>query len=293
MTTLLMMTLLLLPLFGIFREIGKAFRGIGKAVSRMFKPPTPREVLQARQQSGALSAEGWELLGQFKEQYGTPLQLIAPVLSALDRRLSLVGDLRGLRRNLANLASPTTLASQRLATLEQTGEMESELQRQAQALRASGMRGSGLARAMMGARLGTMMNRERMMADLALQEQMWKHQLKEQDFLLKQQEQALREQKERERFRLLMGLRSGLEEQAVKGGALAMENIMQAEQLASQQMAGLMQGIGALGSAYAQYRQNQEMLRAMQQQQSASASAPPPALVSSAYRFFNPSRIVF
>jgi hypothetical protein len=145
--------------------------------------------------------------------------------------------------------------------------MESELQRQAQVLRASGMRGSGLARALMGARLGTMMNRERMMADLALQEAMWKHQLKEQAFQLQQQEHMVREQAERERFRLLMGLRSGLEEQAVKGGAMTMENIMQAEQLATQQMAGLMQGIGALGSAYAQYRQNQEMLRTLQQQQ--------------------------
>ena len=293
MTTLMMMTLLLLPLFAIF---GNIFKGIGKGISRMFKPPTPREVLKARQQSGALSEEGWRLLGQFREQYGTPLQLVAPVLSVLDERLNLVSGLRGLRQNLANLASPTTLASQRLATLEQAGEMESELQRQARALQASGMRGSGLARALMGARLGTMMNRERMMADLALQEQVWRHQLKEQDFLLQQQEQALREQTARERFRLLMGLRSGLEEQAVKGGALAMENIMQAEQLASQQMAGLMQGIGALGSAYAQYRQNQEMLRAMRQQQqsaSASASAPPPAVVSSAFRFFNPSRFIF
>jgi hypothetical protein len=260
MMTLLMMTLLILPMFGIFR-------GIGKAISRMFKPPTPREVLQMRQMSGGLSQEGWQLLGQFREQYGTPLQMVAPVLSALDERLNLVGGLRGLRESLANLASPTTLASQRLATLEQTGAMESELQRQAQALQASGMRSSSLARALMGARLGTMMNKERMMADLALQEAMWKHQLREQDFLLRQQEQMLREQTERDRFRLLMGLRSGLEEQAVKGGAMTMENIMQAEQLASQQMAGLMQGIGALGSAYAQYRQNQEMLRALQQQQ--------------------------
>jgi hypothetical protein len=114
-----------------------------------------------------------------------------------------------------------------------------------------------------------MMNRDRMMADLALQEAMFQHQLREQDFLLQQQEQMLREQKERERFRLLMGLRSGLEEQAVKGGAMTMENIFQAEQLASQQMAGLMQGIGALGGAYAQYRQNQEFLRVLQQQQQA------------------------
>jgi hypothetical protein len=267
MMTLLMMTLLLLPLFGIFRGLGRMFSGIGKGISRMFKPPTPKEVLQMRQKSGGLSEEGWQLLERFKEQHGTPLQLVAPVLSALDERLNLVSGLHGLRQSLATLASPTMLASQRLATLEQTGAMESELQRQAQALRASGMRGSGLARALMGARMGTMMNRERMMADLALQEGMWRHQLREQDFLLQQQEQMLREQKERERFRLLMGLRSGLQEQAVKGGAMTMENILQAEQLASQQMAGLMQGLGALGSAYAQYRQNQEMLRAMRNMQ--------------------------
>jgi hypothetical protein len=264
MMTLLMMTLLLLPLFGI---LGGIFKGIGKGISRMFKPPTPKEVLQMRQKSGGLSEEGWQLLERFKEQHGTPLQLVAPVLSALDERLNLVSGLHKLRRSLATLASPTMLASQRLATLERTGAMESELQRQAQALRASGMRGSGLARALMGARMGTMMNRERMMADLALQEGMWRHQLREQDFLLQQQEQMLREQKERERFRLLMGLRSGLQEQAVKGGAMTMENILQAEQLASQQMAGLMQGLGALGSAYAQYRQSQEMLRAMRNMQ--------------------------
>jgi len=284
MMSLLILTVFLALFLGIF--------------GGLFRPRTPREILRMRQRSGALSEEGWQLLEQFREQYGTPLQMVAPVLSALDERLNLAGGLRGLRESLANLASPTTLASQRLATLEQTGAMESELQRQAQALQASGMRGSSLARAMMGARLGTMMNRERMMADLALQEEMWKHQLREQEFQLQQQEQMLREQTERDRFRLLMGLRSGLQEQAVKGGALTMENIMQAEQLASQQMAGLMQGIGALGSAYAQYRQNQEMLRAMQQQrQSAPApsasTSPPPAVVSSAYRFFNPSRIVF
>jgi len=97
-----------------------------------------------------------------------------------------------------------------------------------------------------------------------------------------------------------MGLRGGLQEQAVKGGALTMENILQAEQLATQQMAGLMQGIGALGGAYAQYRQNQEMLRTMQglfQQRGAPASsasnAPSPELITSAYRFFNPSRMMF
>jgi len=105
------------------------------------------------------------------------------------------------------------------------------------------------------------------MADLALQEGMFRHQLREQGFLLEQQEQMLREQKERDRFRLLMGIRSGLEEQAVKGGAMTMENILQSEQLATQQMAGFMQGIGALGSAYAQYRQNQEMLRTLQSMQ--------------------------
>jgi len=141
--------------------------------------------------------------------------------------------------------------------------MDAELQRQAQALRASGFRGGGLARALMGARLGTMMNRERMMADANLQEQMLRQQVREQQFQLQEREQMLREQVERDRFRLLMGLRSGLEEQAVKGGALTMENIMQAEQLASQQMMGLMQGIGGAASAYAQYRQNQEMLRAL------------------------------
>jgi len=243
-------------------------------IDRIFKPPTPREVLRMRQRSGSLSEEGWELLEQFRGQYGTPLQLVAPVLSQLDDRLRL-------------LSRPMPLASRRLAMLEQSGAMEEELQRQAQALRASGFRESSLARALMGARLGTMMGRERMMADLALQE-----------YMMNLQHQQMREQTERERFRLLMGLRSALQEQAVKGGALTMENILQSEQLASQQMAGLMQGIGALAGAYAQYRQNQEMLRTMQglfQQQSApapSASAPP-FNPSQVYKFFNPSRIMF
>jgi len=271
MTTLMMMTLLLLPMFGIFGGLRKAFKGIGKAISRMFKPPTPREVLKARQQSGALADEGWELLGQFKRQYGTPLDMVAPVLSAIDRRLTLTGGLRDLSEGLSSLVSPTALASQRLATLEQTGTMDAELQRQAQALRASGLRGGGLARALMGARMGTMMNRERMMADANLQEAMLRQQVREQQFQLQEREQMLREQVERDRFRMLMGLRSGLQEQAVKGGALTMDNIMQAEQLASQQMMGLMQGIGGAASAYAQYRQNQEMLRTLRgmfQQQS-------------------------
>jgi hypothetical protein len=267
MTTLLMMTLLLLPLFGIFGDIRKAFKGIGKGISRMFKPPTPREVLQMRQKSGDLSEQGWQMLGQFTERYGTPLDLVAPVLTQLDKRLTLARGLRDLSQSLNTLVSPTALASQRLATLEQTGAMEQGLQQEARALRAMGMRGSSLARALMGARMGAMMNRERMMADANLQEQMLRHQIKEQQYQLSEREQMLREQTARDRFRTLMGLRSGLEEQAVKGGALTMENIMQAEQLASQQMAGLMQGIGALGSAYAQYRQNQEMLRALQQQQ--------------------------
>jgi len=106
-----------------------------------------------------------------------------------------------------------------------------------------------------------------MLADANLQEQMLRQQIMEQQYQLKEREQMVREQMARDRFRTLMGLRSALEEQAVKGGALTMENIFQAEQLASQQMAGLMQGIGALGGAYAQFRQQQEMLRAMQQQQ--------------------------
>jgi len=264
MTTLIMMTLLFLPLFGIFNRV---FKDIGKGLSRMFKPPTPREVLQARQKSGDLSEQGWQMLGQFTERYGTPLDLVAPVLTQLDKRLTLARGLKDLSQSLNTLVSPTALASQRLATLEQTGAMEQGLQQEARALRAMGMRGGSLARALMGARMGAMMNREWMMADANLQEQMLRHQIKEQQFQLSEREQMLREQTARDRFRTLMGLRSGLEEQAVKGGAMTMENIMQSEQLANQQMMGLMQGIGALGSAYAQYRQNQEMLRAFQQQQ--------------------------
>jgi len=223
-------------------------------IDRIFRPRTPREMLRMRQRSGALSDEGWELLGQFKEQYGTPIAMIAPVLSALDERLRF-------------LSRPIPRASQRLAMLEQSGAMEQELQQQAQALQASGFRGSSLARAMMGARLGTMMNKERMMADLALQE-----------YMMDLQQQQMREQAERERFNLLMGLRSGLQEQAVKGGMLTVENVLQGQQLASQQMMGLMQGIGSLAGAYAQYRQNQEMLRTLQglfQQRSAPASTNP------------------
>jgi len=270
-------------MFGIF---GGMFKGIGKGVSRMFKPPTPREVLQARQYSGELAEEGRRLAREFEQQYGTPIAMIAPVLSALGERL------RFRFPNLpTNLPTPLPnlpalpLASQRLATLEQAGAMEQELQQQAQALQASGFRGSSLARALMGARLGTMMNRERMLADLALQEYMLERQREEQNYqrqlqnynfnlhryqleLQRQlQEQQMREQAIRERFNLLMGLRGGFQEQAVKGGAMTMENILQAEQLASQQMAGLMQGIGALAGAYAQYRQNQEMLRVLQNMQ--------------------------
>jgi hypothetical protein len=226
---LLLETLFLAPLLGF--------------LDRIFKPRTPREILRMRQHSGALAEEGRRLSEEFTQQYGTPLQLVAPVLSQLDERLRI-------------LSRPMPRASERLAMLEQTGAMEQELQQQAQALQASGFRGSGLARAMLGARMGTLMNRERMMAELGLRE-----------YMMDLQQQQMREQAERERFNLLMGLRSGLQEQAVKGGALTMENIMQAEQLATQQMAGLMQGIGALGSAYAQYRQNQEMLRALRQQQ--------------------------
>jgi hypothetical protein len=203
------------------------------------RPRTPRELLRMRQRSGAMSDEAWEYLQQFREQYGTPLTMIAPVLSALEERLGLL--------------NPSFFASRRLAMLEETGEMERELQRQAQALQASGFRGSSLARAMMGARLGALMNRERMMADLALQEQLFA--------------QQLREQVARERFGLLMDLQKGLQEQAVKGGALAMESALRGEQLASQQMAGLMQGIGALAGAYAQYRQQQEMLRTLRAMQ--------------------------
>jgi hypothetical protein len=243
-----------------------------------------------------LSDEGWELLQQFKEQYGTPIAMVAPVLSALDERLRIrfpqLPDLpTSVPRPLPELPN-LPFASQRLAMLEQSGALEQGLQQQAQALQASGFRSGSLARAMMGARLGTMMNRERMLADLALREYEMERQREERNFqrqlqnyqidlqqyglrrehLLQQlqlqmQEQQLREQAQKERFNLLMALRGGLQEQTVKGGALTMENIMQAEQLATQQMAGLMQGIGALGSAYAQYRQNQEMLRAMQQRQ--------------------------
>jgi hypothetical protein len=215
MMSLLILTIFLALFLGIF--------------DRIFRSRTPREMLNMRQRSGALSDEGWELLEQFKDQYGTPLTMVAPVLSALEKRLT-----------------PATLASRRLQLLEQSGAMEQELQRQAQALQASGFRSGSLARAMMGARLGTMMNRERMMADLALQEQL------------------MREQIEKERFGLLMGIRSGLQEQTVKGGAMSVESALQGQQLASQQMMGLMQGIGSLAGAYAQYRQNQEMLRALQ-----------------------------
>jgi len=223
---LLLTTLFLAPLLGF--------------LDRIFKPRTPREVLRMRQHSGALAEEGRRLSEEFTQRYGTPLELVAPVLSQLDERLRF-------------LSRPLPRASERLAMLEQTGAMEQELQRQAQALGASGFRGSSLARAMLGARMGTLMNRERMMAEFGLREHM-----------MDLQQQQMREQVERERFNLLMGLRSGLQEQAVKGGAMTMENILQSEQLASQQMAGLMQGLGALGSAYAQYRQNQEMLRTMQ-----------------------------
>jgi hypothetical protein len=124
--------------------------------------------------------------------------------------------------------------------------MESELQRQASALQASGFRGSSLARALMGAQMGATMNLEQAMANANAQEQL------------------LREQVAQARYGLLMGLRGGLQEQAIKGGALAVENALQSEQLASQQMMGLMQGIGSLAGAYAQYRQQQEMLRTLQ-----------------------------
>jgi hypothetical protein len=279
-----MMSLLILTVFLAL------FLGI---LDRIFQPRTPREILRMRQRSGALSDEGWELLEQFKEQYGTPIAMIAPVLSALDERLRLrVPQLRALPtslpQRLPDLPS-LPFASQRLAMLEQSGALEQELQQQAQALQASGFRGSSLARAMMGARLGTMMNRERMLADLALQEYAMERQREEQNFqrqlqnyqidlqqyglrreqLLQQlqlqlQEQQLREQAQKERFNLLMGLRGGLQEQTVKGGAMSAESALQAQQLASQQMMGLMQGIGSLAGAYAQYRQNQEMLRTLQ-----------------------------
>ena len=323
MTTLMMMTLLLLPLFGI---LDKAFKGIGKAISRMFKPPTPREVLTMRQRSGALSDEGWELLGQFKEQYGTPIAMIAPVLSELDKRLQIrFPELPALPtsvpRPLPDLPA-FPFASHRLAMLEQSGAMEQALQQQAHALQASGFRGGSLARAMMGARLGTMMNKERMMADLALQEYGMERQREEQNFMrqlqnyqialqqyglqrehqlnqlqLQMQEQQFHEQAAKERFNLLMGLRSALQEQAVKGGAMSAESALQAQQLASQQMMGLMQGIGNLAGAYAQYRQNQEMLRTMQglfQQRGASPTPSAPASPPVSLPFFNPaSRIVF
>jgi len=259
----------------------------------LFQPRTPREMLRMRQRSGALSDEGWELLGEFKEQYGTPIAMIAPVLSALDERLRLrVPQLRALPtslpQRLPDLPS-LPFASQRLAMLEQSGALEQGLQQQAQALQASGFRGGSLARAMMGARLGTMMSRERMLADLALQEYAMERQREEQNyqrqlqnynfdlsryqlemqheldkFQRELQQQQLREQAQKERFNLLMGLRGGLQEQTVKGGAMSAESALQAQQLASQQMMGLMQGIGALAGAYAQYRQNQEMLRTMQ-----------------------------
>jgi len=279
-----MMSLLILTVFLAL------FLGI---LDRIFQPRTPREMLRMRQRSGALSDEGWELLGQFKEQYGTPIAMIAPVLSALDERLRLrVPELRALPTSvperLPDLPS-LPFASQRLAMLEQSGAMEQALQQQAQALQASGFRGGSLARAMMGARLGTMMNRERMLADLALQEYAMERQREEQNyqrqlqnynfdlhryqlemqheldkFQRELQQQQLREQAQKERFNLLMGLRGGLQEQAVKGGAMSAESALQAQQLASQHMAGLMQGIGSLVGAYAQYRQNQEMLRTLQ-----------------------------
>jgi hypothetical protein len=316
-----MMSLLILTVFLAL------FLGI---IDRIFKPRTPREILRMRGRSGALSDEGWELLEQFKEQYGTPIAMIAPVLSALDERLRLrVPELRPLPtsvpQRLPDLPS-LPFASQRLAMLEQSGAMEQALQQQAQALQASGFRGGSLARAMMGARLGTMMNRERMLADLALQEYMMERQREEQNyqrqlqnynfdlhryqlemqheldkFQRELQQQQLREQAQKERFNLLMGLRSGLQEQTVKGGAMSAESALQAQQLASQQMMGLMQGIGSLAGAYAQYRQNQEMLRTIQgmyQQRGASPAtttspAPPPEIVASAFRFFNPSRMMF
>jgi len=279
-----MMSLLILTVFLTL------FLGI---LDRIFKPRTPREVLRMRQRSGALSEEGWQLLGEFKEQYGTPIAMIAPVLSELDKRLQirfpqLPALPTSVPRPLPELPN-LPFASHRLAMLERSGAMEKELQQQAQALQATGFRGGSLARAMMGARLGTMMNKERMMADLALQEYGMERQREEQNFQrqlqnyqidlqqyglqrehqlnqlqLQMQEQQFREQAAKERFNLLMGLRSGLQEQAIKGGAMTAESALQAQQLASQQMAGLMQGIGSLAGAYAQYRQNQEMLRSLQ-----------------------------
>ena len=312
-----MMSLLILTVFLAL------FLGV---IDRIFKPRTPREVLRMRQRSGALSDEGWELLGQFKEQYGTPIAMIAPVLSELDKRLQIrFPELPALPtsvpRPLPDLPA-LPFASHRLAMLEQSGAMEQALQQQAQALQASGFRGGSLARAMMGARLGTMMNKERMMADLALQEYGMERQREEQNFMrqlqnyqialqqyglqrehqlnqlqLQMQEQQFHEQAAKERFNLLMGLRSALQEQAVKGGAMSAESALQAQQLASQQMMGLMQGIGSLAGAYAQYRQNQEMLRTMQglfQQRGASPTPSAPASPPVSLPFFNPaSRIVF
>jgi hypothetical protein len=322
-----MMSLFILTVFLAF------FLGI---IDRIFRPKTPREILRMRQKSGALSEEGWELLDQFKDQYGTPIAMIAPVLSELDKRLRFrIPELptfipTSLPTPLSNLPA-LPFASQRLAMLEQSGALEQGLQQQAQALQASGFRGGSLARAMMGARLGTMMNRERMLADLALQEYMMERQREEQTYqrqlqnynfelhrhnldlqryqmeLQRQlQQQQMSEGAAKERFNLLMGVRGGLQEQAVKGGAMTMENILQTQQLASQQMMGLMQGIGSLAGAYAQYRQNQEMLRTLQGwfqpqgQQGAPASSAPAssapnvsAILSSAFRFFNPSRIVY
>jgi len=265
MMSLLILTVFLALFLGIFDKI--------------FGRRTPREVLRMRQRSGALSDEAWNSLQEFEKQFGTPIALIAPVLSALDTRLDSFTRL-----------TPSAYASQRLATIEQAGAMERDLQRQAQAMQASGFRGNSLARAMLGARMGTMMNKERMLADLAMQEQLL-------DRKERMTEQQLRESVAQDRFNLLMSLRSGLQEQAVKGGSLAMQSALQGEQLASQQMMGLMQGIGSLAGAYAQYRQNQEMLRTMQglfQQRGASPTPSAPASPPVSLPFFNPaSRIVF
>ncbi len=279
MMSLLILTAFLVLLLGI--------------IDRIFRPRTPREVLRMRQYSGDFADEGRRLAQEFEERYGSPIALIAPVLSALDERFrirfpQLPALPTSIPRRLPELPR-LPFASQRLAMLEQTGALEQGLQQQAQALQASGFRGSSLARAIMGARLGMMMNRERMLADLALQEYMMERQREEQNFLrelqnyqidlqqyelqrqhqlqqLQQelQQQQLREQAQKERFNLLMGLRSGFQEQAVKGGAMSAESALQAQQLASQQIMGLMQGISALAGAYAQYRQNQEMLRTLQ-----------------------------
>jgi len=312
-----MMSLLILTVFLAL------FLGI---LDKIFKPRTPREILQMRQRSGALSDEGWELLEEFKGQYGTPIAMVAPVLSELDKRLRFrIPEIptftpTRLPTPLSDLPA-LPFASQRLAMLEQSGALEQGLQQQAQALQASGFRGGSLARAMMGARLGTMMNRERMLADLALQEyalerqreeQNYQRQLQNYDFELHRynlalqryqmelqrqlQQQQMSEGAAKERFNLLMGVRSGLQEQAVKGGAMTMENILQSQQLASQQIMGLMQGIGSLAGAYAQYRQNQEMLRTLQGLFRPPASTTPsaPASPPVSIPFFNPSaRIVF